>query len=219
MKFVLTALTDADLILYMTDVVETGDKNPEIIQKLNNATTPILVLINKIDLGNQDLVDKLTETWKLLLPKASIMAISALNKINMDKVLEQIILYLPENPPYFPKDELTDRTLRFFVSEIIREKIFLNYQQEIPYSVEVEIEEYQEGAKLDRIRAIIHVARESQKGIIIGNQGKMLKLVGPDARRDMEAFIGKKVFLELFVKVSKDWRDKPGQLKQFGYIM
>lgn len=219
MKFVLTALTDADLILYMTDVVETGDKNPEIIQKLNTATTPILVLINKIDLGNADLVDKLTETWKLLLPKASIMAISALNKINMDKVLEQIILHLPENPPYFPKDELTDRTLRFFVSEIIREKIFLNYQQEIPYSVEVEIEEYQEGVKLDRIRAIIHVARESQKGIIIGNQGKMLKLVGTDARRDMEAFIGKKVFLELFVKVSKDWRDKPGQLKQFGYIM
>lgn len=218
MEFVMTALSDADLLIYVTDVVETVDKNPEIMAMLSQSSTPIIALINKIDLSTQEEVFKLMEKIKQLLPSAEIIPVSALKGFNLDKLVDQIRERLPENPPFFPKDELTDRTMRFFVSEIIREKIFMNYQKEIPYSTEVEIEEYKELENIDHIRAVIHVLRDSQKGIIIGHQGKSIKKVGTQARKDIEAFTGKKAFLEIFVKVSDDWRDKPERLRQFGYL-
>ncbi len=218
MEFVMTALSDADLLIYVTDVVETVDKNPEIMAMLSQSSTPIIALINKIDLSTQEEVFKLMEKIRQLLPSAEIIPVSALKGFNLDKLVDQIRERLPENPPFFPKDELTDRTMRFFVSEIIREKIFMNYQKEIPYSTEVEIEEYKELENIDHIRAVIHVLRDSQKGIIIGHQGKSIKKVGTQARKDIEAFTGKKAFLEIFVKVSDDWRDKPERLRQFGYL-
>lgn len=218
MEFVMTALSDADLLIYVTDVVETVDKNPEIMAMLSQSSTPIIALINKIDLSTQEEVFKLMEKIRQLLPSAEVIPVSALKGFNLDKLVDQIRERLPENPPFFPKDELTDRTMRFFVSEIIREKIFMNYQKEIPYSTEVEIEEYKELENIDHIRAVIHVLRDSQKGIIIGHQGKSIKKVGTQARKDIEAFTGKKAFLEIFVKVSDDWRDKPERLRQFGYL-
>jgi len=217
MKFVDTAITDADIILYVTDVVEKFDKNKEYIQKVKKTHIPVILLINKIDLSNQQELETLVDRWKELLPEAEIFPVSALNKFNIEPVFNRILELLPENPPYFSKDALTDKTERFFVQEIIREKIFLNYNKEVPYSVEVNVEEFKEEEKIIRIRAIIYVTRDSQKGIIIGHQGKALKRVGTQARKDIEAFFEKKVFLETHVKVLKDWRDKDMNLKSFGY--
>ena len=217
MRFVGGAFEDADIMLYITDVVETFDKNQRYIDRLSQIDIPVLVLINKIDLTDQEKLESLVDTWSRILPKAEIMPISALNDFNLDVVLKRILETLPESPPYFPKDSLTDKTDRFFVSEIIREKILLNYQKEIPYSVEIEVEEFKDTEKLLRIRAIIHVIRPSQKGIIIGHKGQALKKTATEARKDIEAFFGKKVFLEIYVKVSKDWRDKDRSLGSFGY--
>jgi len=217
MGFVGTALVDADIILYITDVVETLDKHQQFIDKLYNTDVPVLLLINKIDLTTQEKLEELVETWSKILPKAQILPISALNKFNIDQVFKRIMELLPESPPYYPKDAFTDKTERFFVSEIIREKVLLNYQKEIPYSVEIEVEEFKDSESLLRIRATIHVTRPSQKGIIIGHKGQALKKTGTEARIDIEDFFGKKVFLELFVKVSKDWRDKDRSLRNFGY--
>lgn len=217
MGFVGTAFEDADIVLYITDVVETLDKNQTYIDKLYKLDIPVLLLINKIDLSDQEKLEGLVDTWKKILPKAEIMPISAINDFNLDHVFKRIVELLPEGPPYFPKDSLTDKTERFFVSEIIREKILLNYQKEIPYSVEIEIEEFKDTEKLLRIMATIHVVRPSQKGIIIGHKGQALKKIGSEARKDIEDFFGKKVYLEIHVKVSKDWRNKDRQLRNFGY--
>ena len=219
MRFVGGAFEDADIILYITDVIETFDKNQRYIDRLSQTEIPVLILINKIDLTDQEKLEKIVEIWSKILPKAEIMPISALNNFNLDVVLKRILETLPESPPYFPKDSLTDKTERFFVSEIIREKILLNYQKEIPYSVEIEVEEFKDTEKLLRIRAIIHVIRPSQKGIIIGHKGQALKKTATEARKDIEAFFGKKVFLEMYVKVNKDWRDKDRPLRNFGYNM
>ncbi|HZK93916.1 MAG TPA: GTPase Era [Prolixibacteraceae bacterium] len=215
--FVNTALVDADILLYVTDVVEDFSKNADYLEKIKSAEVPVLVLINKIDLTDQENLIKLVEKWRELIPKAEVMPISAKEKFNLDYVFKRIIANLPEGAPFFPKDELTDRNERFFAQEIIREKILLFYDKEIPYSVEIEVEEFNDEPNLLSIRAVINVARDTQKGIIIGHQGKALKRVGTEARLDMEEFFGKKVFLETFVKVAKDWRDKESQLRNFGY--
>ena len=217
MRFVGSAFEDADIILYVTDVVEKMDKNQQYIDKLSHTNVPVLLLINKIDLSNQSELEILVDKWKTILPEAEIVPVSAVNNFNLDQVFKRIMELLPEGPAYYPKDSLTDKTERFFVSEIIREKILNNYQKEIPYSVEVEVEEFKETEKLLRINATINVIRPSQKGIIIGHKGQALKKTGTEAREDIEDFFGKKVFLELFVKVSKDWRDKERNLKDFGY--
>ncbi len=215
--FIDTALVDADVILYVTDVVEKADKNAEYLEKIRKSNAPVIVLINKIDLSNQGKVLELYDYWKDLLPAADVFAISATEKFNIAPIFDRIIELLPEAPPYFPKDDLTDRNDRFFVSEIIREKILLFYDKEVPYSVEIEVEEFKEEDKLLNLRCVIYVARDSQKGIIIGHQGKALKKVGTEARKDLEEFFQKKVFLQLFVKVAKDWRDKDKALGRFGY--
>lgn len=217
MKSVDIALIDADVILYVTDVIEKQDKNNEYLEKIRRSNAPVIVLINKIDLSNQEQVLKLYHYWRDLLPAADIFAISATEKFNVAPIFDRILELLPEGPPYFPKDELTDRNERFFVTEIIREKILLNYEKEVPYSVEVEVEEFKDEEKLLSLRCVIHVVRDSQKGIIIGHQGKALKKVGTQARKDMEEFFGKKVFLKLYVKVSREWRDKESSLDKFGY--
>jgi GTP-binding protein Era len=215
--FVNTALVDADILLYVTDVVEDFSKNTDYLEKIKSAEVPVLVLINKIDLTDQQNLISLVEKWREIIPKAEVMPISAKEKFNLDYVFKRILANLPEGSAFFPKDELTDRNERFFASEIIREKILLFYDKEIPYSVEIEVEEFNDEPDLLSIRAVINVARETQKGIIIGHQGKAIKRVGTEARLDMEEFFGKKVFLETFVKVAKDWRDKEGQLRNFGY--
>ncbi len=217
MKFVDTAIIDADVILFVTDVVEKPDKNQEYTERIRKSNVPVIVLINKIDLSDQDAVTKLFDHWSDVFPGATIFPVSAKEKFNIAPVFDRILELLPENPPFFGKDELTDRNDRFFVQEIIREKILLNYQKEVPYSVEVAVEEFKETETLIKIRAVIYVSRESQKGIIIGHQGKMIKKVGTDARLDAEEFFSKKIFLELFVKVDKDWRDKDNKLRKFGY--
>lgn len=217
LKFVNSAFVDADVILYVTDTVESGDKHEDYIKKIRNTEIPVVVLINKIDLVDQQTVEKLVEGWHTLLPDAQILPVSALEKVNLGMLFDKILELLPEGPEYYPKDALTDRNERFFVSEIIREKIFLNYQKEIPYSVEVGIESFREEPDIVRIRAIIFVMRPSQKGIIIGHKGKALKKVGTEARIDIEGFLDKKVFLELHVKINKDWRDAEGKLKSLGY--
>ncbi len=217
MKFVDSALIDADVILFVTDVVEKADKNPEYIERVRKSNMPVIVLLNKIDLSNQDDVVKLYDYWTNIFPGADVFPISALEKFNIEPIFDRILELLPEGPAFFPKDELTDKNERFFMQEIIREKILLNYKKEIPYSVEVEVEEFKEEERLIKIRSIIYVARDSQKGIIIGHQGKMLKRIGTDARRDAEEFFEKKIFLELYVKVAKEWRSKDNQLKKFGY--
>ncbi len=211
-----TALIDADLILYMVDVTDkvTHEEN---IERLRQTTTPVFVLLNKVDLSSQDEVALLIKWWKEMLPDAWVYPIAAAHQFNTDGLMERILELLPESPPYFPKDELTDKSMRFFVSEMIREKILLHYKQEIPYSVEVAVDTYEESEHLVKIQALIYVARESQKAIIIGKNGAAIKRVGTDARVDMEAFIGKKVFLQLNVKVMKDWRDNENLLKRFGY--
>jgi len=217
MGFVRNALDDADVILYVTDVKETIDKNVEYINKINQTDTPVLLIINKIDLSNPEEITLFTERWKELLPKAEIIPISALKDFNITKVFNRIVELLPIAPPYYDKDALTDKPERFFVSEIIREKIFFNYKQEIPYSTEVIVETFKEEEKIIRIQAVIIVTRESQKGIIIGKQGLLLKKTGTAARIEMEKFFDKKIFLELFVKVEKDWRDSERLLREFGY--
>ncbi len=217
MKFVDSALIDADVILFVTDVIETPGKNPEYIEKVRKSNVPVIVLINKIDLSNQDAVMKLYKHWSEIFPGATVYLISAQEKFNIEPIFDRILELLPEAPPYFDKNELTDRNERFFLQEIIREKILLHYQKEIPYSVEVEVEEFKETEKIINVRCIIHVERDSQKGIIIGHKGEMIKRVGTEARKDAEEFFNKKIFMELFVKVSKDWREKDRQLKNFGY--
>ena len=217
LNFSTSALADADVLLYVTDVIETPDKNNEFIQKVRQQSAPILLLINKIDLTDQEKLVKLVEEWKELLPQAEIIPISAATKFNVDYVMKRIKDLLPDSPPYFDKDQWTDKPARFFVNEIIREKILLYYDKEIPYSVEVVVEEFKEDAKKIHIHAVIYVERDSQKGIIIGKQGKALKKVATEARRDLERFFGKTVFLETYVKVDKDWRSSDKELRNFGY--
>ena len=217
LEFSKSALIDADIILYVTDVVESIDKNLDFIEKVNQSAVPVLLVINKIDLTTQEKLEALFDKWKSLIPKAEIFPVSATENFNIDNLYQRIVQLLPEGEPYFPKDDLTDMPARFFVNEIIREKILQNYDKEIPYSVEVEVEEFKEDNKRINIMAIIYVERSSQKGILIGNQGEALKKVGTQARLDIEAFFGKKVFLNLYVKVLKDWRNKENELKNFGY--
>ncbi|MBI4649674.1 MAG: GTPase Era [Bacteroidia bacterium] len=217
MKSVNIALTDADIILYITDINDAPDKNKNYIEKLGKTKTPMLLIINKIDLINHEVLAGLTDLWAQFLPKAEIIAASALHRINTEKIFDRFFELLPVHPAYYPKDTLTDRPERFFASEIIRKKILLNYKEEIPYSVEIRIDEFKESAQILRIRSTIYVLRDSQKGIIIGHKGEMLKKVGTEARQEMEQFFGKKIFLELFVKVSKDWRNNEKQLRRFGY--
>ena len=217
MKSVSSAFADADLIIYVTDVIEKTNKNQKFLNRLKDKDIPVLLVINKIDLSKQEFVNQLSKQWKEILPKAEIIPVSALHKFNIDKLFNKILEIIPDGPAYYPKDSLTDRPERFFVSEIIREKLILSYRQEIPYSVEVGIDSFKESEKLIRIRSIIYVIRDSQKGIIIGHGGKALKKVGIEARVDIEKFLGKKVYLELYVKVNKDWRNKTGQLRNFGY--
>ncbi len=217
LRFSKSALQDADIVIYMTDVVEKLDKNSDFLDSVRKTDSPVLLVINKIDESNPEQLDKLVSVWKEELPKAEIFPMSALRGFNTDNLMKRIKELLPEGEPYFDKDVMTDKPVRFFISEIIREKILLYYQKEIPYSVEVEIEEFKEVKKQISIRGVIHVARESQKGIIIGHQGAALKKTGTEARKDMEKFLDKKVFLQLFVKVNKDWRDKEKSLRNFGY--
>ncbi|MCY1634511.1 MULTISPECIES: GTPase Era [Marinifilum] len=217
MKFSTSALVDADIILYVTDVVETIDKNEDFLKKVQNTDTPVILILNKIDLTTQDKLVEMMDMWKEKLPKAEIFPMSAKENFNVSNLFDRILELLPEGPPYFAKDEMTDLPARFFVNEIIREKVLMNYDKEIPYAVEVEVEEFKDEPKIINIMAVINVERMSQKGIIIGHQGKALKKVGTEARKDMEAFFGKKVFLKIYVKVAKDWRNKENKLKGFGY--
>ena len=217
LEFSKSALIDADIILYVTDVVENIEKNMDFVEKVSKSKVPVLLVLNKIDLTNQEKLEALYDKWKELIPRAEIFPMSAKENFNVDNLYKRIIELLPEGEAYFPKDDLTDLPARFFVNEIIREKILKNYDKEIPYSVEVEEEEFKEEDKRINIMAVIYVERTSQKGIIIGNQGEALKKVGTEARLDIEAFFGKKVFLNLYVKVLKDWRNKDSELKNFGY--
>ena len=218
MEFVTTSFEDADIFLYVTDVIENPKKNIEYIEKLSKVNVPVVCLINKIDLADQQKVEELQEFWKENLPNAEIYAISALEKFNIEGLFDRIIELLPEGPAWFPKDQLTDKTERFIVSEIVREKIFKNYQKEIPYSCEVVVEEFKEEETIIRIKVNIIVERQSQKGIIIGHKGASIKKVGTQARIDIESFFEKKVFIEFFVKVKKDWRDNDKSLRDFGYV-
>ncbi len=217
MRSVSSAFEDADIILYITDVIETAEKNEHYLDIMKNTDIPVILVINKVDLTTQDDLNLLVDKWAEILPKAMIIPVSALKAFNVNAVMDKIQELLPEGEAYFPKDTLTDKSERFFVSEIIRERILINYKKEIPYSTEVEIESFKEAEDIIRIRAVIHVIRMSQKGIIIGHQGKALKKTGTEARKEIETFMGKKVYLELFVKVNKDWRDKPNVLRNFGY--
>lgn len=217
LNFSRSALVDADILLYVTDIYDSIDKNADFLEKVKHNSAPVLLVINKIDLTNQEGLVALVDKWKNVLPQAEIYPVSAKEKFNVDQLFKRIKELLPECPPFFEKDQLTDKPARFFVDEIIREKILLNYDKEIPYSVEVVVEQFKEEEKLIRINAVIYVERDSQKGIIIGRGGKSLKKVGSEARKDLEAFFDKKIFLELFVKVEKDWRNKESKLKTFGY--
>ena len=217
MKFVRGAITDADVLLYVTDTVEDSDRSADIIEKVNLSGIPTIVVINKVDLTTPDKLVALVEKWQKLIPNAIIAPCSAKENFNVEGVFNLILERLPEGEPFYPKDTLTDKPLRFFASEIIREKILLNYDKEIPYSCEIAIESYKEEPNIARISATIFVARNSQKGIVIGHKGERLKRVGQAARHDLEAFLGKKVFLELYVKVMEDWRNNDNQLKRFGY--
>ncbi len=211
------AISDADIILYITDVKEKPGAETKYLGRIRSTGIPVIVAVNKIDLSDQQELEKIVDAWHNLFPLSPVIPVSALNNFNLETLLNAILTVLPEGEPFFPKDQLTDRYERFFASEILREKILKNYQKEIPYSVEIEIESFKEEAGLIKIRALIHVVRESQKGIIIGHKGSMLKKTGTEARIDMEDFFGRKVFLELYVRVTKDWRDKPAMLKKFGY--
>jgi GTP-binding protein Era len=217
LNFSESALGDADVLLYVTDMVETIDKNEAFLQKVQKVECPVLLLINKIDLTNQEGLEKLVAHWQEILPSAEIIPVSALSNFNIDHVKKRIETLMPESPPYFEKDTLTDKPARFFVTEIIREKILLYYQKEIPYAVEVAVELFKESEDLIHIKTLIIVERDSQKGIIIGHQGQALKKVGALARKDIERFFNKKVFLEMYVKVEKDWRNRDSILRNFGY--
>ncbi len=212
-----SALQDADILLYVTDVVETPEKNMDFLDKVKKMTIPVLLLINKIDMSDQKTLGNTVEKWHSLLPSAEILPISAQNKFGTDMLMKRIKELLPESPPYFDKDQLTDKPARFFVSEIIREKILLYYDKEIPYSVEVKVDTFKEEARHILIHAIIYVERDSQKGIIIGHQGVALKKMSTEARKALERFFGKRIYLETFVKVDKDWRSSKRELDNFGY--
>ena len=213
------ALVDADVLLYVTDVIESPTKNQDFLDKVAREKIPILLVINKIDLlkGNDDLL-RIIEQWKQLLPDAEVFPTSALENFNVDNIMKRIIELLPESPPYFGKDALTDRSSRFFVTEIVREKILMTYDKEVPYATQVIVEKFDESDTAIHIMAVIYVERDTQKGIIIGHQGKKLKHVGIEARKDIEKFFDKKVYLELYVKVEKDWRNQESKLRAFGYI-
>ena len=217
MKFVRGAITDADVLLYVTDTVEDSDRSADIVEKVRLAGIPTIVVINKVDLTTPERLNAIVEKWQALLPEAIIAPCSARENFNVEGVFNLILERLPEGEAFYPKDTLTDKTLRFFASEIIREKILLNYDKEIPYSCEIAIESYKEEPTIDRISATIYVARNSQKGIVIGHKGEKLKKVGQAARHDLEDFLGKRVFLELYVKVQEDWRNNDSQLRRFGY--
>ena len=217
MKFVNGALTDADVILYVTDTVEHSDRAAEMLENIRRSGIPTVVVVNKIDLSNPAALEELVARWHETLPEARIVPVSAKERFNIEGLFKTILELLPEGPAFYPKDTLTDKTLRFFASEIIREKILRFYDKEIPYCCEIGIESYKEEPTIDRISATIFVARESQKGIVIGHRGEKLKKVGQAAREDLEQFLGKKVFLQLFVKVSDDWRNDDRQLRRFGY--
>jgi len=217
MSFVSQALKDADIILFVTDIYEKGMNHEATLNRLKSTSTPIVVLLNKIDLGTTELLEEKVEFWAKELPNAEILPISALENFNVSLIWDKILSLLPENPPYYDKGELTDRPMRFFISEMIREKIFIHYKKEIPYATQVEVEEYFEDEKIIRIRAIIYVERQTQKGILIGHQGSKLKRVGIDSRKDIEKFVDKQVYLELFVKVDKDWRENDKKLDKYGY--
>nr|WP_302022371.1 GTPase Era [Alistipes onderdonkii] len=217
MKFVTGAVADADVILYVTDTVERGERSAGIIDRIRQSGVPAIVVINKIDLTTPEALETLVDKWQGELPEARIVPTSAKENFNIEGLFKTILDLLPEGPAFYPKDTLTDKTLRFFASEIIREKILRFYDKEIPYCCEIEIESYKEEPAIDRIAATIYVARDSQKGILIGHKGEKLKRVGQAAREDMEQFLGKKVFLQLFVKVNDDWRNNERQLRRFGY--
>ena len=217
LRFSRSALRDADVLLYVTDMVESPEKNIEFINEVKKLDVPVMVLINKIDLGNQEELVKKVEQWHELMPAAEILPISAIAKFNIDVVMKRIMELLPPSPPYFDKDQLTDKPARFFVTEIIREKILLHYDKEIPYVCEAAVEYFKEKEGSIYIKALIYVERDSQKGIIIGHEGVALKRVATDARRELEKFFGKRIFLEIYVKVDKDWRNSDKQLRRFGY--
>lgn len=217
MKFVDGAIGDADIILYVTDTVETSDKNEDYVSRLNDLECPVIVVINKIDISDQTRVKELMTWWQEHVPAAMVIPASASEKFNMESIFEAVVSRLPVCPPWFDKDAFTDKSLRFFASEIIREKILLNYKEEIPYCCEVVIETFKEGAERYDIGAVIYVMRESQKGIIIGKQGASLKKVGTQARIEMEDFFQKKVFLSIYVKTDPDWRESRKELRKFGY--
>lgn len=212
-----SALNDADVLLYMTDVVEKTDKNEKFLSKVQRVDVPVLLLINKVDQTNQKDLEALVMQWKTLLPKAEIYPLSATNNFNIDTIKSRVLELLPESPPYFEKDALTDRPARFFVTEIVREKVLLYYQKEVPYSVEVVVEEFKEEENIINMRVLIIVERDSQKGIIIGNKGAAIKKLGTMARKDIERFFDKKVFMEMYVKVEKDWRSRDNILRNYGY--
>ena len=217
LRFSRSALRDADVLLYVTDVVESPEKNSDFIEEVRKLDVPILVLINKIDLTNQAELVKKVELWHEIIPEAEILPISATAKFNVDVVMKRVMELLPESPPYFEKDALTDKPARFFVTEIIREKILLHYDKEIPYVCEAVVEQFKEDEGKIYIKALIYVERDSQKGIIIGHEGSALKRVATDARRELEKFFGKRIFLEIYVRVDKDWRNSDRQLRRFGY--
>ncbi len=217
MDFVKSAFEDADILIYMIEIGETQLKDEQFFNKIIHSKIPVLILINKIDISNQEKLEKQMIFWQTQVPNAELYPISALENFNIENVFNRIIELLPKSPPFYPKDTLTDKPERFFVNETIREKILLNYEKEIPYSVEIETEEFKEDETIIRIKSVIMVERDSQKGIIIGHKGYALKKIGIEARIDLEKFFDKKIHLELFVKVNKDWRNNPYQLRRFGY--
>lgn len=217
LQFSESALQDADVLLYVTDMVETPDKNQEFLDKVSKMNVPVIVLVNKIDLSDQEALQAKVDEWHGVLPQAEIMPISALHRFGVEQLLKRIEELLPESPAYFDKDQWTDKPARFFVTEIIREKILLYYDKEIPYSVEVAVEQFKETERSIHINAVIYVERDSQKGIIIGHQGVAIKRVSSEARKSLEKFFGKSIYLETFVKVDKDWRQSSRAMKQFGY--
>lgn len=217
MSFVKLAFEDADVLIYMVEIGEKELKDETLFKKITNSKIPVLLLLNKIDKSDQEKLEKQAELWQSKVPKAEFYPISALEGFNVKEVFNRIIELLPESPPFYPKDQLTDKPERFFVNEAIREKILMHYKKEIPYAVEVDTEEFFEEENIIRIRSIIMVERNTQKGIIIGHKGSALKRVGVEARRDLEKFFGKQIYLELYVKVNKNWRSNQYQLKRFGY--
>lgn len=217
LNFSKSALSDADVLLYVTDIYEKIDKNAEFLKMVKEATAPVLLILNKIDQSNDEELDGLVDMWQENFPNAEIIPTSALKEFNTDNIFNRILDLLPESEAFYPKDQLTDKTERFFVSEIIREKILKFYKKEVPYATEIEVEEFKEDDKIIRMRAVIYVERQTQKGIIIGHKGIAIKKVGTEARKDLEKFFDKQVYIELFVKVQKNWRNKDTDLKSFGY--